>query len=84
MPAYTAAEFLNDKEALEKEQRQLDRAQGRMDAALRRLQEDFNCNDEALAQKLLLKKQKVLALLEKEREKLHQDYTEGFGDKLDD
>ena len=79
---YSAEDYLRDKEALESARRERDRAQGRLDAALKRLKDDHGCDNEKAARKLLARRKKEHEFLTEEIEAKRTAFQEKWGDRL--
>lgn len=75
-------DFLRKKSELERSQRDRDRAQGRLDAVLQRLQRDYSCASVGEAKKLLAKKTKALAALTSRYNELAVTYEQTYRDRL--
>lgn len=74
--------FLRYKAELERQQRQCDRAQGRLETLMERLADTYGCDSLAAGKKLLTKKQKELTRHQQTYEALLAAYEEAYGNKL--
>ena len=75
-------DFLRHKQTLERKQRDYERAQGRLESTLQRLQKEYGCATLGAAKKLLAKKIKTLGVLATECQKLLTECNTEYQEKL--
>ncbi len=75
-------EYLALKDRLEEATKVLNRMQGKYDVYVQKLRDDFQCKNVEEAKRLLVKKKKKLADLEKVYQDKLAKFTKDFGDKL--
>ena len=75
-------DFLRNKKLWESLQRSRDRAQGKLDGLLQRLQKEFGCSSLSAAKKLLSKKTKAVEALEEKYQTLLTDFRKTYQERL--
>lgn len=82
--AVTLKQIQKLKTQVDEKRAERDKAKGREESLLEQLEEDFGCTSLTDAKKLLKKKQKQLARLEKETQTMYDEFMEEHRDELDE